>query len=164
MPRFEEPDDPCLWIQRVVSEAAAGALDAGAATVETYRATAADLAERKVKQWDPPPYQVTLQPVDEGACPLMFTFDALRTMFMGIGTQGAGDEVWTGSLPELEELLRAVVEAVVAGRYSERIVHRRLRSPRLEGQLRLADGRMLRFTDVNGHPRSYRAYRIRSCP
>lgn len=97
-------------------------------------------------------------PTREDACPLKLTFDRLRPMYMSLGVQGAGNEIWAGSASGLERFLASAVEAVVSGRYRELEVARRFRSPRLEGRLELGDGQTDTFTVPRGEPRQYRPY------
>ncbi|MBJ7518344.1 MAG: hypothetical protein JHC84_01495 [Solirubrobacteraceae bacterium] len=151
--RFEEPDDPCGWVERVIRDAAAEPVRAGRATVTVVRAPADDEPGPA-----PPAYEVRLEPEDEDACPLACTFDALRPMYLSVGRQDVGEELWTSSLVELEQLLRSLVEAAVAGRYEERVEQRRFRAPRLEGAFSLAEGRTLRFHGSRGSSRTYRSY------
>ncbi len=151
--RFEEPDDPCGWVECVIRDAATEPVRAGRATVTVVRAPADDEPGPS-----PPAYEVWLEPEDEDACPLTCTFDGLRPMYLSVGRQDVGEELWTSSLVDLEQLLRPLVEAAVAGRYEERVEHRRFRSPGFEGVFVLADGRTLRFHGSSGSPRTYRPY------
>ncbi|MFA9271086.1 MAG: hypothetical protein ACEQSX_10075 [Baekduiaceae bacterium] len=151
MPDFAEPADPCSWVERVIADAAADAISAGTAQVTVDRA---DLSADD----GPPAFEVALEPKRDDACPLRLTFDGLRPMYMSLGAQGAGNEIWTGSVSELERFLTSAVLAVVSGRYRELEVARPFRSSRLEGRLELGDGQTDHFAVPRGEPRQYRPY------